>query len=212
MAENEEQFEDEPVEEAMEGGDRASLSGYDTKFALAMRVIANMKAQLESLESVLSGQAEPAGDFVARISHRTSSEDEVLGGFGGRVIDGVFDGEHMIGEDGRKYLVPPNYASKSKLVEGDLLRLNISDSGKFIFKQKGPIERQRLMGALIMDEMSSDWKVIADNQAFRVLAAAVSFHRGSVGDDAVILVPKDTPSRWAALENVVKKSEEDWIG
>ena len=108
------------------------MSGHDTKLALAMRVIASMKEQLENLEHVLSGRAE--SDNAERyLAHRASSEEGTTG-FSDRVIDGVFDGEHMIGEDGRKYLVPPNYASKSKLVEGDLLRLNVSDSGKFIFR------------------------------------------------------------------------------
>lgn len=212
MRDNEELLDQIPEEEPEEEGAAAPLSGYDTKFALAMRVIGNMKAQLDNLERMLSGQAEhgEAEAYLAQSRRAPVSDEEAS--FGGRVIEGVFDGEHMIGEDGRKYLVPPNYASKSKLVEGDLLRLNISDSGKFIFKQKGPIDRQRLMGTLVQDELSSEWKVIADNRAFKVLAAAVSFHRGGVGDDAVILVPKEAPSRWAALENVVKRAEEDWSG
>ena len=45
----------------------------------------------------------------------------------GRVIEGVFDGENMIGPDGKQYSVPANYASKSKLVEGDILKMKISD-------------------------------------------------------------------------------------
>lgn len=211
MPDNEELFEDDEEQEVMEEGEGAPLSSYDTKFALAMRVISNMKSQLENLERMLSGQAEEGEIEAYMAASKKASQDEE-GSFGGRVIEGVFDGEHMIGEDGRKYLVPPNYASKSKLVEGDLLRLNISDSGKFIFKQKGPIERQRLMGTLVQDDLSSEWKVIADNHAYKVLTAAVSFHRGAVGDDAVILVPKEAPSRWAALENIVKRSEEDWSG
>ncbi|MEK7473594.1 MAG: hypothetical protein AAB668_02625 [Patescibacteria group bacterium] len=186
------------------------MSGHDTKLALAMRVIASMKEQLENLEHVLSGRAE--SDNAERyLAHRASSEEGTTG-FSDRVIDGVFDGEHMIGEDGRKYLVPPNYASKSKLVEGDLLRLNVSDSGKFIFKQKGPIERNRMMGTLVQDEVSSDWKVVCEGHAYRVLAAAVSFHHGGIGDDAVVLVPKDAPSRWGALENVIKRAEDEWGG
>lgn len=185
------------------------MSATDTKFALAMRVIGNLKDQIENLERLLSGQAEPE-EIASRVSQRAASDSEEGTEFGGRVIDGVFDGQNMVGEDGRQYMVPPNYASKSKLVEGDLLRLNISDTGRFIFKQKGPIDRQRLMGTLMQDELSSDWKVMAGGRAYRVLTAAVSFHRGQAGDDAVILVPNDAPSRWAALENVIKKTEEDW--
>ena len=210
MADNEEIIiEDQEIME--ESGDAVPLSGYETKFALAMRVISNMKAQLDNLERVLAGQAEPdEAERYIGATRRAMADDE--SDFGGRVMEGVFDGEHMVGEDGRQYLVPPNYASKSKLVEGDLLRLNISDNGKFIFKQKGPIDRQRLMGTLVQDELTGNWKVIADNRAYAVLTAAVSFHRGAMGDDAVILVPKEAPSQWAALENVVKKAEEGWNG
>ena len=38
-----------------------------------------------------------------------------------KILEGVFDGQNMVGSDGRQYIVPPNYASKSKLVEGDIL-------------------------------------------------------------------------------------------
>ena len=42
---------------------------------------------------------------------------------GGTVIEGTFDGQIMIGTDGKQYPVPANYASKSKLVEGDMLKI-----------------------------------------------------------------------------------------
>ena len=32
----------------------------------------------------------------------------------GQVIEGIFDGQNMVGPDGKKYSVPANYASKSK--------------------------------------------------------------------------------------------------
>src|SRR5471030_2263459 len=41
----------------------------------------------------------------------------------GNVIEGTFDGQIMIATDGKQYPVPANYASKSKLVEGDVLKL-----------------------------------------------------------------------------------------
>src|SRR3989344_9662515 len=51
----------------------------------------------------------------------------------GKVIEGVFDGQNMIGPDGKTYPVPANYASKSKLVQGDILKLTIADDGTFIY-------------------------------------------------------------------------------
>ncbi|HET7630020.1 MAG TPA: hypothetical protein VFK03_01460, partial [Candidatus Saccharimonadales bacterium] len=57
----------------------------------------------------------------------------------GKVIEGVFDGQNMVGSDGKTYPVPANYASKSKLVQGDILKLTIADDGTFLYKQIGPV-------------------------------------------------------------------------
>lgn len=124
-----------------------------------------------------------------------------------RIVEGVFDGERMVGEDGVPYAVPENYASKSKLVEGDLLRLTITRRGQFLYKQKGPIERQRLVGELVRDERTADWYVVAQGHKYRVLGAAVTYFKGEAGDQAVILAPKGAPSRFAALEQMVKTTQ-----
>lgn len=190
-----------------EGGepDSTGLNALETKLGLALRVVRQLRDQMDNLERLLESRAE----MTDIESLMPQASDESFASFDGRTIDGVFDGVHMIGEDGRKYLVPPNYASKSKLVEGDLLRLTITDNGRFLFKQKGPIERQRLVGALTQDELTGDWKVVAGGSGYKVLSAAISFHKGEVGDDIVILVPRNAPSRWAAVENVIKKEGGD---
>jgi len=59
---------------------------------------------------------------------------------------------------------------------------------------------------LMQDDVRGTWKVTASGQRYHVLPSAVSYFQGDIGDEAVILVPKDTPSRWAALENIVKKT------
>ena len=53
----------------------------------------------------------------------------------GKVIEGVFDGQNMVGSDGKMYPVPANYASKSKLVQGDILKLTIADDGAFLYSR-----------------------------------------------------------------------------
>jgi hypothetical protein len=193
--------------DVMEETDSPALSASDTKLALAMRVVRDLRSRLENLERLLESRAEP-GEMES--FNDSSSDDFAYGSFEGRSVEGVFDGEHMVGEDGRKYLVPPNYASKSKLVEGDLLRLSINEAGRFLFKQKGPIERSRVVGSLMQDELTGDWKVISGGNSYRVLSAAISFHRGESGDDIVILLPKNAPSRWAAVENIIKKDGSEW--
>ncbi len=127
---------------------------------------------------------------------------------GAVIIEGVFDGQNMVGPDGKLYSVPANYASKSKLVEGDLLKLTISPDGSFVYKQIGPVERERIVGILTRDEQTDEFRVLAKGQFFRVLLASVTYFKANVGDEVVILVPKGTPSSWAAVENAIHKESQ----
>ncbi|MBP6945096.1 hypothetical protein KBD61_04750 [Patescibacteria group bacterium] len=184
------------------------MKAQDTKMALVRRVIDHMREQLDSLERLLL--QEEAADALQELAEVMSQQQSLApqpfsSSSNSRVIEGVFDGIHMVGEDGKQYLVPPNYASKSKLVEGDLLRLVVTDNGRFIFKQRGPIERQRLMGVLTYNDQSDEWSVVADGRKFRVLTASVTYFKAQPNDETVILVPSGNPSSWAAVENVVRK-------
>lgn len=123
---------------------------------------------------------------------------------GSRVIEGVFDGQYMVGADGKQYLVPPNYASKTKLVEGDMMKLSITPTGAFIYKQISPIVKKRVFGTLGQDE-NGFWHVTDGVHSWRVLNAAVSYFKGGAGDEAVILIPASTPSKWAAVENIIAR-------
>lgn len=185
--------------------EKTALTGVESKFAVAKRVIAAMRQQLDHLERLLNNDVDAAEvDQLVRRMQRPDGELLVQGG-DARIVEGVFDGESMVGEDGQRYLVPPNYASKSKLVEGDLLRLTILGNGKFLFKQRGPVERHRMIGTLVQDDRTNDWKVMANGQTYRVLTASVTFYRGASGDEAVILTPEGAPSKWAAVENIIKR-------
>src|SRR3989338_3260034 len=76
------------------------------------------------------------------------------------IIEGVFDGQHMIGPDGKQYTVPANYTSKSKLVEGDILKLRITSRGAFVYKQIGPIARDRRIGIIERDDVTGEYVAI----------------------------------------------------
>lgn len=124
---------------------------------------------------------------------------------GETVIEGLFDGQEMIGPDKKRYPVPPNYASKSKLVEGDGLKLTISPSGSFLYKQIHPIERERKMGTLELDPTTRLYTVKCDERSLKVLTASVTYFKGVPGDEVVILVPKSGEPIWAAVEHIIKK-------
>jgi len=124
-----------------------------------------------------------------------------------RIINGVFDGQHMIGPDGKQYSVPANYASKSKLVEGDMLKLTIMHDGSFVYKQIGPVDRSRVIGKLLYDDMGEEWKVDVSGKVYSVLLASVTYFKGELGDEVVLLVPKGREANWGAVENIIKKGQ-----
>ena len=147
----------------------------------------NLAAAKELLISIL-------GDDDRVVTPRSSTED-----VSGKVIEGVFDGQIMIGPDGKSYPVPANYASKSKLVEGDILKLTIADDGSFIYKQIGPIERRQVIGQLVQHDGA--YYVEANGREYRILLASVTYFRINVGDQVTIIIPEDNPeATWAAVE------------
>lgn len=123
------------------------------------------------------------------------SSEDVLG----KVIEGVFDGQNMVGSDGKMYPVPANYASKSKLVQGDILKLTIADDGTFMYKQIGPIPRKQVVGALKLE--NGHYLVDVAGRTFRVLLASVTYFKAKPGDQVSVNIPEDDANtEWAALE------------
>jgi hypothetical protein len=117
----------------------------------------------------------------------------------GKVIEGVFDGQNMVGSDGKTYPVPANYASKSKLVQGDILKLTIADDGTFLYKQIGPIPRKQVVGTLKLE--NGHYFVDVGGKDYRVLLASVTYFKAKPGDQVSVNVPEDdSVAEWAALE------------
>lgn len=123
---------------------------------------------------------------------------------GGKVVEGAFDGQIMIGSDGKQYPVPANYASKSKLVEGDLLKLTITDDGNFIYKQIGPAERKRLIGVVSQDE-KGNYFVMAEGRPYQILLASITYFKAEPGDEVTLIIPRDIDSNWGSVENIIKR-------
>lgn len=135
------------------------------------------------------------GDDGQVVSTTHNPREEVSG----KIIEGVFDGQVMAGPDGKTYPVPANYASKSKLVEGDILKLTIADDGGFIYKQIGPVPRKQIIGTLTQHDGA--YYVEAQGREYRILLASVTYFRINIGDQVTIIVPEDNPeATWAAVE------------
>ncbi len=117
----------------------------------------------------------------------------------GKVIEGVFDGQNMVGSDAKIYPVPANYASKSKLVQGDILKLTVAEDGTFLYKQIGPIARKQVVG--LLKQENGHYFVQVGDKDFRVLLASVTYFKAKPGDQVSVNVPEDDKNaEWAALE------------
>lgn len=105
-------------------------------------------AELEIKEALqlIAGQKISASSSSNKEELKRKAEKQASVSDDDKIIEGVFDGQNMIGPDEKMYPVPANYASKSKLVEGDVLKLTIASDGTFVFKQIGPVDRDKKIG------------------------------------------------------------------
>lgn len=176
--------------------------------AIDPRTIALVKQRLDdaerSIQYVRQALEEGEVDGTAAIIDREAAPQDHPES-GERIIEGVFDGHNMQGNDSEEYPVPPNYASKSKLVEGDVLKLTIGPDGSFVYKQINPVDRRRVVGTLVVDEQG-DFLVKTADKEYKILLASVTFYRAQEGDEVTILLPEHGDAQWGAVENVIHNS------
>lgn len=169
----------------------------ENKIILIQQAVENAASQLSQARRLLADLSHIPAGIDGAPTAQPAYEPQ------GQVIEGVFNGQNMVAADGKIYAVPANYVSKSKLVEGDLLKLTVRNDGSFIYKQTGPVERKRLVGILEQDQTTGDYTVMVDKRAYRVIMAAITYFKGLPGNEVVILTPLDGNSVWAAVENVI---------
>jgi hypothetical protein len=171
--------------------------------------IQSLREMIHSAETTLQGAKAMLLQLegkkkVGRKRKSVESED------GNRIVEGSFDGQIMLGTDGKQYPVPANYASKSKLVHGDMLKLTITSDGSFIYKQIGPVERKTLIGVVHQDS-NENYFVTAEGKPFKVLLASITYFKAEPGDEVALVVPRDIESDWGAIENVIHSAKKDFV-
>ncbi len=201
MNELNEQFE---IEEEAEAHANRIENG-DARHRLAIQMLKQTRDSLNHVINLLEDgdTSRATRHMVDLVTNRKGSMEEFESESGAAMIEGVFDGQTMVGADGISYPIPENYASKSQLVEGDMLKLFLRPDGTHVFKQIGPVDRQRVVGKLEHDSQTAEYVVIHDDSMYKVLDASVSYHKGVPGDEVAILIPKGGKSRWAAVERII---------
>ena len=196
-------FENEP-----EVASHASrMESVEVRHQLALQMLKKVRDNISHVITLLEqgDAARATRQLVEMVSDAHQSEEQFSTKMGGRILEGVFDGQGMIGEDGTRYDVPHNYSSKSRLVQGDMLKLTIQPDGRHVYKQIGPVERLRIVGKLLQDMDLQLPVVQTSDRVYKVLTASITYHKGIPGDEVVILVPKDGDSEWAAVETIVNR-------
>lgn len=166
---------------------------------IADKQLKTLKKLIETAETNLAGAKELLSSLVGDDISETRVYTADTGA--GKIIEGQFDGQNMVGPDGKVYPVPANYASKSKLVQGDTLKLTIGADGSFVYKQIGPIERRKLVGALSLKD--GQYFVTVAQKDYRVLFASVTYFKAQTGDQVAIVIPEATDAEWAAIEALI---------
>ncbi len=175
----------------------------DDTLVQIQELIDSAQASLKTANSLLREMTGVADTGKERHMLRASSMTGTGNAATGKVIEGSFDGQNMVDGTGQTYPVPANYASKSKLVEGDGMKLTITDEGKFIYKQIAPIPRRTALGVLIQED--GQYKVLCEGKSLRVLLASVTFYRAEIGDQVTILLPQVGEAKWATIEAALPK-------
>lgn len=177
-----------------------------SKLALVKEMIESAESNLRSAKQILNELVGSSGKSIytklAQELSPTRTEDDGET----KVVEGIFNGEFMTTKDKKDYPVPANYASKSKLVPGDVLKLTIKEDGSFLYKQIGPVERKRVIGTLTFED--GQYKVIASAKAYKVLLASVTYFKAEVGDKITLVIPAIEDSEWGSIENVLPKETE----
>ncbi len=168
-----------------------------SKLAVVLEMLESAQSSIRSAKAMIAELAGASPDMTSP----TRPLNPVESTAGGRIIEGVFDGQNMRGSDNRMYPVPANYASKSKLVQGDVLKLTITETGAFVYKQIGPIKRLNAIGTVAFDD--GQYKLLCEGKAYRVLMASITFYRAEVGQQLSILLPEGIDAEWATVDNVV---------
>ncbi len=169
-----------------------TLQNLATQMQLAQDTIKQVEEELKKLGVDKSDLPEPKKQDMVQ----PGSTESV-----GKIIEGQFDGQNMIGPDGKVYPVPANYASKSKLVEGDTLKLTIAQDGSFIYKQIGPVERKKIIAKMALE--NGQYIAVVGDKHYRVLYASVTYFKAQPGDEVTVVVPAAIEANWAAIEAVI---------
>lgn len=122
------------------------------------------------------------------------------------VVEWVYDGYFMVGSDKKKYPVPMNYSSKTKLIPGDVLKLRIMSDGKLIYKLIWQANRTFVRATLSKSDENKFTALSDDGEIYFLNQAAVTYFKGKTWDELSIIINADGIGNFAAIEALIPQA------
>ena len=124
-----------------------------------------------------------------------------------KIIEWIYDWYFMIWSDKNKYPVPLNYASKTKLIPGDALKLRIMKDGRLIYKLIWPAPRKYIKATLTKSDEGKRIAITDEGQTYFLNQAAVTFFKWKPGDELSIIINAEGKGSYAAIEALIEKRD-----
>lgn len=156
----------------------------------------SIKSAKKILQALLGEWSEEPDFSDARLTSYQSGEE--------KIIEGVFTGDGMLWPDGNTYPVPQNYASKSLLVQGSRLKAIIDGQGKIRYKIIEEIPFETSVG--IVTKNADRYEISTDTKTYKVLMAAITFHKCAIWDTVSLRTPKGKEATYAVIESIIPKN------
>lgn len=122
-----------------------------------------------------------------------------------QIVEWYFDWYFMFWADQKKYPVPMNYSSKTKLVPWDKLKLKILEDGKFVYKLIQPTERKHIKAKLSKTDDNKFIAITDEWNSYFLNQAAITFFKWKPWDELYIVINAKKEENFAAIEAIIKK-------
>jgi hypothetical protein len=119
-----------------------------------------------------------------------------------KIIYGFFNGKNFAGENGIDYPVPSNFISKSKLIEGDAMTIEVENGLKY--KVIKYAVREFKTGEVI--KFGGRTYIEAEGQLYEPCFSAISYYGAEEGDEVMIIIPPKG-SQYCAIEALLAKNK-----
>lgn len=161
-----------------------------SRIKLLIKKIENWEKEINDIE------LDEIMSWISKLNKPSENELETI-------VEWIFDGVSMIWSDGKKYIVPLNYSSKSKIIQWDHLKLRINSDWTMIYKVILQVNRKNIKWLITKNDEGRFVALWDDEKIYNLNQAAVSFFHGKPWDEAILIINADKKCDYSALEAII---------